>query len=147
MRRLALAALAAALACGCATPRSGVEEGTGARGARHRAAAQPVSRAVVYDKRVFRLSKNPDPDLEAGLEDMLTASYEAAARTLDGDKPLDIGFTYSMSPKGAVYPFSEVEVSCIMQEKYSHKLGPQLCGELYREFGARVRKAVAGKQQ
>jgi hypothetical protein len=91
--------------------------------------------------------KTPDPDLEAALEGMLLSSYNAAVKAHDGDKPLEIGFTYSISPKGAIYPFSEIEVDCIMQEKYAKRSGPQLCGDFFRELGAKVRSATAARQQ
>jgi hypothetical protein len=93
------------------------------------------------------LVKTPDPDLEAALEGMLLSSYEASVKAHSGDEPLKIGFTYSISPKGAIYPFSEIEVDCIMQEKYARRSGPQLCGDFFRELGARVKRAVAGRQQ
>lgn len=138
MKKLSLLCLAAAL-CACAAP-GGPGRHAGA------APAPSKSRAVVYQKQSFKLAKTPDPELEAALEGMLSASYDAAVKKLDGDRPTDIGFTYSLAPKGAVYPLSEIEVSCIMQEKYSHKLGPKLCGDFFGELGARVKRAVAGRQ-
>ena len=126
---------AAALLAGCGAPRPVAAPAAPVRGA-----------AVVFQKKVFRLVKTPDPDLEASLEGMLSAGYDVAVKNHSGDKPMEIGFTYSISPRGAVYPFSEVEVSCIMQEKYARRYGPELCRDFFGEVGARFRRAVAGKQ-
>lgn len=136
MKRAAALALAAAALCACAGPRPGARP----------AAPQPKSPAVVFQKQTFKLLKTFDPDMEASLDGILSGGYDAAVKNHAGDKPMDIGFTYSMTPKGAVYPLSEIEVSCIMQERYAHKLGPELCSDLFREIGARAKKAVAGRQ-
>lgn len=101
--------------------------------------------AIVFERQLFKLVKTPDPDLEASLEGLLSASYDIAVRNHVGDRPLEIGFTYSLAPKGAVYPFSEIEVSCIMQEKYARRSGPELCGDFFRELDVKIKKAVAGK--
>jgi hypothetical protein len=127
--------LAAALLAGCGAPRPAGQT-----------AAQARSAAVVFQKKVFKLVKTPDPDLEASLEGLLSASYGVAVKNHSGDKPIEIGFTYSISPRGAVYPFSELEVSCIMQEKYSRRYGPELCGDFFDDLGLRLKRAVAGKQ-
>ncbi len=126
--------LAAALLAACGAPKPAGQATAPVRGA-----------AVVFQKKVFPLVKTPDPELEASLEGLLSASYDVAVKNHSGDKPMEIGFTYSVSPRGAVYPFSEVEVSCIMQEKYAKRYGPELCGDLFAEVGARFKRAVAGK--
>lgn len=133
--RLLLPLLAAAF-CACATPGPGGQEYT-----------QPLGpgSATVFEKRTFKLVKTPDPDLEAALEGLLSASYDTAVRNHVGDKPMEIGFTYSLAPKGAVYPFSEIEVSCIMQEKYARRSGPEICGDFFAELDLKIKKAVGGK--
>jgi len=103
------------------------------------------SAAIVFEKRTFKLVKTPDPDLEAALEGILSASYDTAVKNHAGDKPMEIGFTYSLAPKGAVYPFSEIEVSCIMQERYAGRSGPKICGDFFEELGIRIKSAVGGK--
>lgn len=102
--------------------------------------------ATVFEKRTFKLVKTPDPDLEAALEGLLSGAYDAAVKRHAEASFSEIGFTYSLAPKGAVYPFSEIEVSCIMQEKYAARRGPELCGAFYADLEARIKKAVAGKQ-
>lgn len=128
--------LSVSLACACAAP-----------GPVGRPEAQPSDpgAAIAFEKRLFKLVKTPDPDLEASLEGLLSASYDLAVRNHAGDKPMEIGFTYSLAPKGAVYPFSEIEVSCIMQEKYARRSGPEICGDFFRELDVKLKKAVGGK--
>jgi len=104
-------------------------------------------RAVVFQKQTFKLLKAPDPEFEAAMEGLLSSSYETAARNHSGDRPMEIGFTYSMSPKGAAYPFSEIEVSCIIQEAHAGSYGPELCGDLFRVLGAKIKRALAARQQ
>jgi hypothetical protein len=103
------------------------------------------SAATVFEKRTFKLTKTPDPDLEGALEGLLSASYDAAVAMHAGDNPMDIGFTYSLAPKGAVYPFSEIEVSCILQEKYAARRGERLCGDFFGDLGARIKQALTDK--
>ncbi|MDD2804978.1 MAG: hypothetical protein PHV33_05450 [Elusimicrobiales bacterium] len=140
MRRPALLALPllAALLAACAGGRPAVESGQ----------AHPAGpgAATVFEKRTFKLVKTPDPDLEAALEPLLTAAYDAAVRRHAEASFSEIGFTYSLAPKGAVYPFSEIEVSCIMQDKYAVRRGPELCGAFFGDLEARLKKALADKQ-
>lgn len=124
--------LAAALLCSCAAPAPGPET-----------PPKPAGAAMVFERRTFKLSKTPDPDLEAALEGALTAAYQAAVKARSGDRPLETGFTYSMAPKGATYPFSEIEVSCIMQEKYARAKGPGLCGDLFLELDQQLKRMLA----
>lgn len=128
--------LSVSLACACAAP--------GPAGRQQEQPSGPGA-AIVFDKRLFKLVKTPDPDLEAALEGLLSASYDTAVKNHAGDKPMEIGFTYSLAPKGAVYPFSEIEVSCIMQEKYARRSGPEICGDFFRELDVKIKKAVGGK--
>ena len=101
--------------------------------------------AIVLEKRTFKLVKTPDPELEAALEGMLSASYDVAVKNHAGEKPMDMGFTYSLAPKGAVYPFSEIEVSCIIQEKYARRGGAEICGDFFGRLGGRIKSALGGK--
>jgi hypothetical protein len=136
VKNLFFALAAAALISACAVPRisgpDGVPSGPGA--------------ASVFEKQVFKFTKTPDPDLEQALEGMLSDSYALAVRNHTGDKPMEIGFTYSLSPRGAVYPFSEIEISCIMQDRFAGRYGRELCGDFFTQFGARLEKALADKQ-
>lgn len=98
--------------------------------------------AVVFEKQTFKLSKTPNQDLEASLEPALSASYQFAVKKHSGEKPMEIGFTYSMTPRGATYPFSEIEISCIMQGKYLQK-GARLCADFFQELDLQLKSARA----
>jgi len=103
--------------------------------------------AVVLQKQTFKLLKTPDPEFEASLADLLSGSYDTAAKNHAGDRPMDIGFTYSMSPKGAVNPYSEIEVSCIVREKHAGRAARALCRDLFRDLGVKLRRALAARQE
>lgn len=137
--RAAAAAFAAALLCSCTAPARQAGHGRAA----HEKPAGPGA-AVVFEKQTFKLSKTPDPDVDAGLQNALDAAFGAAVKNHSGEKPMDIGFTYTVAPKGAVYPFSEVEVACIMQEKYRGK-GEKLCSDFFGELQPRLKKLTGGK--
>jgi len=98
--------------------------------------------AINFEKRTFKLVKKPDPALEASLEGILSASYNTAIKNYMGSGPMNIGFTYSLAPRGAVYPFSEIEVSCIMQETYALSSGPKICGDFFRELDVKIKRAL-----
>lgn len=110
------------------------------------AAPRGPASADVVEKRVFRLSKTPDPGLEMALEGILSASHDDAMAALPGSGVRDIGFTYSLAPRGAIYPFSEIEVSCIVQRRYADRRGPELCAVFFGALDARLGEALAGKQ-
>ena len=78
---------------------------------------------------------------------MLSASYDAAVKNHAGDRPMETGFTYSLAPRGAVYPFSEIEVSCIIQEKYARRSGPEICGDFFRELDVKIKRAVGSAEE
>ncbi|OGR37571.1 MAG: hypothetical protein A2X29_00720 [Elusimicrobia bacterium GWA2_64_40] len=137
MSKLALLA-AAVVFCACAAPREAAQTPP-------QKPAGPGA-ASVFEKRNFKLVKTPDPDLELQLESLLSASYDAAVVRHSGANPMEIGFTYSLSPRGAVYPFSEIEVSCIMQDKFARRHGPGLCADFFAELERKISKAVAGRQ-
>lgn len=98
--------------------------------------------AINFEKRTFKLVKKPDPVLVAALEGMLSTSYNTAVKNYAGDRPMEIGFTYSLAPTGAVYPFSEIEVSCIMQETYASRNGPKICGDFFRALDVKIKRAL-----
>lgn len=52
----------------------------------------------------------------------LDAAYAAAQRMY---RPA--GFTYSISPMGAVNPLSDIEVSCVLGEQAAEEVGAQVC--------------------
>jgi hypothetical protein len=138
LTRLGLAAAAAALLGGCAAP-GPLADPPGQR-------SEGPGAASVFSQRTFKLVKTSDPGLELALEGLLGASYDAAVRAHSGTDPIKVGFTYSLAPKGAVYPFSEIEVSCIMQDKYARRHGPGLCADFFAELERKIARAVADRR-
>lgn len=122
--------------------------GCGAPSVKNQAAAQsaPPSRqqAVAQRTKTYALGKIPDQDREQAFQDLLDSAQAQAAKQHAGDKPMEIGFSYSMTPKGAVYAFSEAEVSCLVQAPYASGPGRELCAEFFRIIDSRIKK-IAGE--
>jgi len=85
--------------------------------------------AVVQAGRTYALGKVPDQEREQAFQDLLTAAHAAALKKHDG--AAEVGFSYSLAPKGAVYPFSEVEVSCLIMKADSSS-GKKLCSDFFK---------------
>lgn len=88
------------------------------------------TRAKVFERQEFRLSKKPDSAIQDGFQKILDTAYMKTVEANAGDNPREIGFIYSLRPTGAIYPFSEVEVSCIIQERHQDK-GGEFCGKFF----------------
>jgi len=90
----------------------------------------PRQSALTHSARTYSLGKVPDQDRERAFQDLLAAAQARAAR---GDSAA--GFSYSLAPKGAVYPFSEVEVVCLVQRSDSGS-GDDLCSDFFKAVDA-----------
>jgi len=115
------------MACACIPPVNRAAHGLSAEEKIQDGASGPAG-AVMFEKQSFQLSKTPNQTVEDGFQPALDEAYNEALRNYGG--AADAGFTYSMRPSGAVYPFSEVEVSCIVQKKYETD-GKKLCGDFF----------------
>ena len=104
--------------------------------------AAPRQQAVVHTARTYALGKIPDQDREQAFQDLLAAAHAAALKKRSGAS--EIGFSYSLAPKGAVYAFSEVEVSCLIMEADA-SWGEQLCSDFFTGVDAGV-KNISGKK-
>ncbi|MBU2574333.1 MAG: hypothetical protein KKH28_09690 [Elusimicrobia bacterium] len=136
MKKLIWSIAVCAVSAGCAGP-----------DAKSPAAAPspPPSRqqAVVNETRIYVLGKVPDQDREQAFQRLLDSAQAQAAKKHAGDKPMEIGFSYSLTPKGAVYAFSEVEVSCLIQAYYAAGHGNELCADFFRIIDSRIKKITA----
>ena len=119
-----LAAAALLVLCGCV-------------GTKGPGGSSPRQRAVVHSGRTYALGRVPDQEREQAFQDLLEAARTEAVRK-HGDAQ-DIGFAYSLLPKGAVYPFSEVEVSCLMQKADASE-GEKLCSDFFTAVDAGLKK-------
>ncbi len=104
--------------------------------------AAPLTRhqAMVHASRTYALGKIPDQDREQAFQDLLAAAYASALKRSGSP---EIGFSYSMAPKGAVYAFSEVEVSCLIKETDA-AWGGRLCSDFFNAVDAGITK-IRGK--
>lgn len=127
MNKLLLGAAAAAFLAGCS--------GSG------RVADQSLSgeQAVSHDARTYVLGKVPDQEREQAFQELLVAAHARAVKDHAGGDSGDAGFSYSLTPKGAVYPFSEVEVSCLVQASYSNRRGRKFCSDFFRIIETRLK--------
>jgi hypothetical protein len=112
----------------------------GCAGSKGPGASSPRQRAVVNSSRTYALGRVPDQEREQAFQDLLTAA-QAAAVSRHGDAS-EIGFSYSLAPKGAVYPFSEVEVSCLMQKADSSQ-GKKLCADFFTAVDAGLKSVIS----
>ena len=99
--------------------------------------AKPRQQAVVHSARTYVLGKVPDQDREQAFQDLLASAHAAALKKRAGAS--EIGFSYSLAPKGAVYAFSEVEVSCLIKEADA-SWGEQLCSDFFTDIDAGITK-------
>ena len=109
----------------------------GCAGPKGPGAPSPRQRAVVNSSRTYALGRVPDQEREQAFQDLLEAARAEAVKKHGGAS--EIGFAYSLSPKGAVYPFSEAEVSCLMQ-KADASQGEKLCSGFFSAVDAGFKK-------
>ncbi|HCE97228.1 MAG: hypothetical protein A2X34_10495 [Elusimicrobia bacterium GWC2_51_8] len=113
--------------CACSAPEPG-------------APAPARERAVVFKTRLYALSKTSDPDLEIALPDIVAESHNYAFKKAGA--PADAGFSYTLAPRGAVYPFSEMEVACVIREKYASRYGAKLCSVFFFDLGKKIKNIL-----
>lgn len=104
------------------------------------APAPARERAVVFQTRLYALSKTPDPGLEIALPDMVAESHNYAFKKANA--PADAGFSYTLAPKGAVYPFSEIEVACVIRKKYASRYGAELCSAFFSNLARKIKNIL-----
>ncbi|OGS07569.1 MAG: hypothetical protein A2270_09915 [Elusimicrobia bacterium RIFOXYA12_FULL_51_18] len=126
MKKIFFTAAALIFLWGCAGPK-----GPGAPSTRRG--------AVVYSSRTYALGKIPDQEREQAFQDLLAAAQAVALSKHGGAS--EIGFSYSLAPKGAVYPFSEVEVSCLMQ-KADASQGEKLCSDFFNAVSSGLKSVI-----
>lgn len=88
------------------------------------------TKAITFQEKEYALSKKPDLALQSGFQKILDVAYSKTLEENADADPKETGFIYSMRPTGAINPFAEVKVSCIIQERYQKK-GQELCGTFF----------------
>jgi hypothetical protein len=89
------------------------------------------NQAIAFATKKYFLGKTPDTDREMAFQEHVINSAEIAMKRANIIDRINVGFNYLISPKGAVYPFSEVEVTCLIQSKYLKKYGKLLCDDFF----------------
>lgn len=99
---------------------------------------------MVHTSRTYVLGRTPDQGREQAFQELLDLAYNGAVKNHSGDNPMEIGFSYSLTPKGAVYPFSEVEVACLMKRADSG-YGKALCADFFGAIDSKFGDIVKGQ--
>jgi hypothetical protein len=107
--------------------------------ARNLISSVPRQQAMTHSMHTYTLGREPDQDREQAFQALLETAH-AAALVKRGASP-DTGLSYSLSPKGAVYPFSEVEIACLVQKADAGQ-GKALCKEFFKAVDEGFRKII-----
>lgn len=84
---------------------------------------------VVFDSREYALTREPNYEVEQDFQNAVSSAFEKAFP--DGDSDARRSFSYAITPKGAVYPFSKVEVGCLVREDLRGKYAREICSRFY----------------
>jgi hypothetical protein len=52
---------------------------------------------------------------------------------------MDTGFSYTVKPAGAIYPFSKVEIGCRVRGRYAAGQGKAACSEFFSVLDAKLK--------
>jgi hypothetical protein len=80
-------------------------------------------------KRIFDISKNPTPTEVKNFQYFTNSCFSQVAAGIEEFSTK--GFVYRISPQGAAYPFSKVEVACVVGENVAPDEAEELCGKFY----------------
>ena len=94
--------------------------------------------AVIVETRTYLLGKTPDQEIERAFHNCAMDSARSARRRVLGEKK-GIGFNYTLTPKGAVAPFSDVAVACIVQSGHVQRYGRALCSGMFVLIDRKIR--------
>jgi hypothetical protein len=89
--------------------------------------------AIVAKSENYILADPTDYNKIADFNEKILKAYK---RTISPGSYGDFqaGFVYKIVPKGIVNPFSEVQVECVVQNKYSGKYGEKLCNKFFKNI-------------
>ncbi len=119
------------LLCGCSAKKLGNVQNVDVR------PAGPNSAVVVSSKK-YSLGRALNPKKEQAFQDRVMISADSARKKITGSAGIpDIGFNYTITPKGVVYPFSEVEIECVVQSRYAGRYGADLCSAMFDMIDAK----------
>jgi len=93
-----------------------------------------VTTTVSSNYRSYKLKKYQDYDFEERFKNAVENSY---SKTADKHKS---NFTYSIKTQGAVYPFSEVDIICITDNKISLSKARDICEDFFANLDSEYEK-------
>jgi hypothetical protein len=94
---------------------------------------KPTGIKLVAEERFMLESVTPDALHE--FHDYVLRSAQTAATVMGGDKAVKSGFNYKVEPVGAIEPFSEVRVSCMMKAEAVEE-NAQTCDNFFELIGS-----------
>ncbi|MDQ7772919.1 MAG: hypothetical protein RDU13_05275 [Elusimicrobiales bacterium] len=122
-RALFAPVLAACLAA-CAQPREASGD------------APPSDLAVTVETREYAVTPVHDQEREDAFMAVLAAAGDQAA----SGAGMDTGFSYTVKPAGAIYPFSKVEIGCRVRGRHAAGRGKAACSEFFSVLDVRLKK-------
>ena len=89
--------------------------------------------AIVAKSENYILADPKDYNKIADFNEKILKAYK---RTISSAIFFDFktGFVYKIIPKGIINPYSEVQVECLVQNKYSGKYGEKLCNKFFKNI-------------
>ncbi|MDD4004335.1 MAG: hypothetical protein PHW69_03930 [Elusimicrobiaceae bacterium] len=115
---------AATLACACA---QGVRTGSGRTLAAPDDGPLSKSAAAVVSSATFMLGRAPGQGEINRFYRALETAQAAVIEKAGGPEHLPEGFSYAVTPAGAVNPFSSVEVDCLLSREAAADFSARFC--------------------
>lgn len=92
------------------------------------------SNAISYNHKTYILKKYQDYEFEEKFKKAVEESY------LKTTNRLNIDFTYSIKPEGAVYPFSQVDIICITDKRLTPDRANEVCIDFFNNLDIEYKK-------
>jgi len=84
---------------------------------------------VTFKSKEYFLSKTSNYAIEQDFQKIVEDSFSSVFTKLDFD--IKKSFSYIINPKGGIYPFSRVEVRCLVREDLSSKKANEICSSFF----------------
>lgn len=82
-------------------------------------------KTLIYKSKEYFLTKTPNYFIEQDFNKIVEDSFLSVYNNMDFE--IKKSFSYLINPKGASYPFSRVEVNCLVREDLSSTTANELC--------------------
>ncbi len=95
--------------------------------------------AIIAKSRNYILENPTDYSEIEGFNEKILEAYKRTISTTLWAK-FRAGFVYKIIPKGVINPFSEIEVECLVRNKYSRRYGIKLCDKFFKNIEKEFKK-------